>query len=179
MAEITPTLQVSHTADLGAPALGAARELLYDVFEGDLTEHDWEHALGGVHALLWEGPELVAHASVVQRRMVHDGRAWRTGYVEAVGVRADRRRRGYGGLVMEPLERVVREAYEVGALSASDEAIPFYRSRGWTCWRGPLSALTPSGITPTPEEAGGVFVLGTSLDPDGELTCDWRDGDVW
>jgi len=182
MAEIpTPALQVAHTADLGVPALEQARALLFGVFEGDLGEHDWEHALGGVHALLWEGTELVAHASVVQRRMVHDGRAWRTGYVEAVGVRADRRRRGYGGAVMAPLERVIREAYEVGALGATDEAIPFYRSRGWSCWRGPLSALTPSGVTPTPEEAGGIFVLEVSapLDLDGELTCDWRDGDVW
>ncbi|NIH81945.1 aminoglycoside 2'-N-acetyltransferase I [Amycolatopsis viridis] len=174
-------LLVAHTADLGAAVLRQVRALLSDVFEGDLSEHDWEHALGGVHAVLWEGGELVAHASVVQRRLVHQGRAWRAGYVEAVGVRADRRRRGHGGAVMAPLERVIREAYEVGALGAADEAIPFYRARGWSCWRGPLSALTPSGTTPTPEEAGGVFVLPVSapLDLDGELTCDWRDGDVW
>ncbi|MDQ0376818.1 GNAT family N-acetyltransferase [Amycolatopsis thermophila] len=179
MAEVT--LQVAHTADLGARALAAARDLLYDVFEGDITEHDWEHALGGVHALLWEGGEPVAHGSVVQRRLLCDGRAWRAGYVEAVGVRADRRRRGYGAAVMEPLERVVHEAYEFGALAATDEAIPFYRGRGWACWRGPLSALTPSGLRATPEEAGGVLVLGLpyGLTPDAELTCDWRDGDVW
>jgi aminoglycoside 2'-N-acetyltransferase I len=24
-----------------------------------------------------------------------------------------------------------------------------------------------------------VFELAVPLDPDGELTCDWRDGDVW
>ena len=35
--------------------LEAARALLDDVFEGDMTDHDWEHALGGVHALAWEG----------------------------------------------------------------------------------------------------------------------------
>ena len=59
--------------------------------------------------------------------------------------------------------------------------MPLYVSLGWQRWRGPLSALTPSGIVPTPEEAGSVYVLpvATELDLDGELTCDWRDGDVW
>ena len=30
--------------------------------------HDWEHALGGLHALMWEEAELVGHASLIQRR---------------------------------------------------------------------------------------------------------------
>ena len=67
-----------------------------------------EHALGGVHAPLWEGEELIGHGSVVMRRLLHDGMALRTGYVEAVAVRADRRRRGHGEVVMEALERVSR-----------------------------------------------------------------------
>jgi aminoglycoside 2'-N-acetyltransferase I len=175
------SLQVAHTADLGARTLRAVRDLLYDVFEGDLTEQDWEHTLGGVHALLWAGGSPVVHASVVQRRLLSDGRAWRTGYVEAVGVRADRRRCGYGAAVMEPLERVIREVYEVGALAATDEAIPFYRARGWSCWRAPLSVLTPAGTRATPDEAGGVFVFAApkGLSLDAELTSDRRDGDVW
>ncbi|HSV65569.1 MAG TPA: GNAT family N-acetyltransferase, partial [Mycobacteriales bacterium] len=86
MAEV----RTAHTADLDAGILKAARALLDDVFAGDMTDHDWEHALGGVHALAWEGAELVGHAAVVQRRLLHGGRALRTGYVEGVGVRADR-----------------------------------------------------------------------------------------
>ena len=52
---------------------------------GDFAPDDWEHALGGVHALLSEDGELIGHASVVQRRLLHGGRALRAGYAEAVG----------------------------------------------------------------------------------------------
>lgn len=41
--------------------------------------------------MAWEGDALVGHASVIQRRLSIRGRALRTGYVEGVGVRADRR----------------------------------------------------------------------------------------
>jgi aminoglycoside 2'-N-acetyltransferase I len=171
----------AHTADLDTATLNAARALLDDVFEGDLTDHDWEHALGGMHALVWEGAELIGHASVVQRRLLHGGRALRAGYVEGVGVRADRRGCGRGAAMMEALERVVRGAYDLGALGATDEAANFYVARGWTLWQGPSSALTPTGIERTEEEDGGIFVLPlvVPLDLFGELTCDWRDGDVW
>ncbi|MET9470128.1 GNAT family N-acetyltransferase, partial [Streptomyces sp. NPDC006544] len=94
------------------------RELLDAAFEGDFGAEDFEHALGGMHALVYDGEELVAHGSVVQRRVVHAGRALRTGYVEAVAVRADRRRSGLGGVVMRSLEGVVARAYVLGALSA-------------------------------------------------------------
>jgi aminoglycoside 2'-N-acetyltransferase I len=33
----------------------------------------------------------------------------------------------------------------------------------------------------TPDEDDGIYVLEAAdeLDLDGDLTCDWRDGDVW
>ena len=39
----------------------------------------------------------------------------------------------------------------------------------------------PAGVVRTEEEDGAVYVLpvATPLDLAGELTCDWRDGDVW
>jgi aminoglycoside 2'-N-acetyltransferase I len=176
-----PEIRTAHTADLDADTLEAARALLDDVFKGDMTDQDWEHSLGGVHALAWEGPELVGHAAVVQRRLLHGGRALRTGYVEGVGVRADVRRRGYGWALMWALERVIRRAYELGALGATDEAAAFYQARGWQLWKGPSSALTPTGIKRTAEDDGGIYVLPVAvpLDLSGELICDWRDGDVW
>src|SRR3954468_22110164 len=88
----------------------------------EMTDDSWEHALGGVHALVWEGNGLAGHASVVQRRLLHRGRALRTGYVEGVAVRSDRRGRGYGAAMMDALERVVRRAYDLGALGGTDEA---------------------------------------------------------
>ncbi|MGH3774919.1 MAG: GNAT family N-acetyltransferase [Pseudonocardiaceae bacterium] len=174
-------VRTTHTADLDIATLKAARALLDDVFDPDLDDHDWEHALGGVHALVWEGLELIGHASVVQRRLLHGGRALRAGYVEGVGVRADRRRRGHGAAMMDALERVVRGAYDLGALGATDEAADFYLARGWKLWQGPTSALTPTGIERTEEEDGCIYVLplAVSLDLSGELICDWRDGDVW
>jgi aminoglycoside 2'-N-acetyltransferase I len=130
---------------------------------------------------VWEADELVGHAAVVQRRLVHAGRAVRTGYVEGVAVRADRRRRGYGAAAMDAIERVIRGAYELGALGATDEAIAFYEARGWERWEGPTSAITPTGVRRTLDDDGSVFVLPVDrqLDRSGELTCDWRDGDVW
>jgi aminoglycoside 2'-N-acetyltransferase I len=178
---VTPRLRTAHTADVDRATLDAAHALLRDAFEGELSREDWEHSLGGVHALVWEGAELIGHAAVVQRRLLHGGRALRAGYVEGVAVRADRRGRGHGGALMDALERVLRGAYEVGALAATDAAVKLYTGRGWQRWRGPTSALTPDGIVRTEEEDGSVYVLPltATLDLAGELTCDWRDGDVW
>jgi aminoglycoside 2'-N-acetyltransferase I len=172
---------VAHTADLDAASLAAARAMLDAAFDGDFADDDWEHSLGGMHAIALEGGEPVAHAALVQRRILHAGRALRAGYVEGVGVRTDRRRRGLGAAVMAPLERLLRGAFELGALGATDDGARLYEARGWQRWRGPTSALTPAGIVRTPEADGGVYVLplGVPLDLDGELTCDWRDGDAW
>ena len=51
-------MRTAHTADLDAATLTAARSLMHAVFCGEMTDHDWEHALGGVHALVWERGEL-------------------------------------------------------------------------------------------------------------------------
>jgi aminoglycoside 2'-N-acetyltransferase I len=175
------TVRTAHTADLDADTLRAAHVMLDEVFEGELDEHDWEHALGGIHALAHEGDELVGHASVVQRRLLHGGRALRAGYVEAVGVRATHRRRGHGAALMDAIERVIRGAYDLGALGATDDGAALYARRGWRRWEGPTSALTPDGVVRTPEEDGFIYVLPVAapLDLAGELTCDWREGDIW
>ena len=174
MAVVTE-LHVAHTADLDSAAIKAARALLDDVFAGEMTDDDWEHAL------VWEGPALIGHASVIQRRLLHHGRARRAGYVEAVAVRADRQGRGHGAAMMAALERVLRGAYDLGALGATDEGAGFYAARGWQLWRGPSSVLTPTGVRRTPEDDGAIYVfeLTVPLDISAELTCDWRDGDVW
>jgi aminoglycoside 2'-N-acetyltransferase I len=174
-------LRTAHTADLDPGTLTAARALLDEVFAGEMTDADWEHGLGGVHALVWDGRELIAHGSVIQRRLLHRGRALRAGYVEAVAVRADRQGQRHGAAVMGALERVLRGAYDLGALGSTDEGAGFYAGRGWRLWRGPSAALTPAGIRPTPEDDGCLYVfeLAVPLDLDGQLTCDWRDGDVW
>ncbi len=174
-------LVLAHTGQLDPAVLTAAHQLLDQVFDGELTEQDWEHCLGGMHALMWDGDELVGHAALIQRRLLHNGRALRTGYLEGVGVRATARRRGHGAAMMTALEGLARNAYELGALGSTDEAVPFYTGRGWRRWQGPTSALTPAGVVRTEEEDDGIYVLPMSaeLDLHGRLTCDWRDGDAW
>jgi len=174
-------LRIAHTSELDGATLGSARALLDAAFAGGFGDADWEHALGGMHVLLSEGPELIAHAAVVQRRLLYGGRALRTGYVEGVGVRPDRRRRGHGAALMDALERVIRGAYDLGALSATDDGAALYAARGWLRWQGPTSALTPSGIARTADDDGSVYVLPVAgpLDPAHALVCDWRDGDPW
>lgn len=173
-------MTVVHTCDLDAAARGAVREMLDGAFDGGFGDDDWEHCLGGMHALLHDGPDLVAHASVVQRRLLHGGRALRAGYVEAVAVRADRRRVGHATAVMAAMHRVIRGGYDLGALSPTEQAVQLYTGLGWQVWRGPTSVLAPDGVRRTPGEDGGVLVLpAVPLDLDGDLICDWRDGDVW
>jgi len=174
-------LRTAHTSALDPATLQAARDLLAAVFEGEFDEHDWEHSLGGIHALVWEDGELVGHGAVIQRRLVHGGRALRTGYVEGVGVRPDRQRRGHGTALMDALGRVIRGGYDLGALGATDEATALYTATGWRRWEGPSHALTPDGVVCTEEEDGSIWVLeaGVALDRSGTLTCDWRDGSVW
>jgi aminoglycoside 2'-N-acetyltransferase I len=147
----------AHTSDLDEATRASARQLLYDVFD-DMTEHDWEHSLDGIHALAWAGEEPVAHASVIQRRLLHGGRALRAGYLEGVAVRADHRHRGHGAALMTALERVTRRAYDVGALGATDEGAEFHLSRGWQLWRGPTSAHTPTVVRRTEEDDGCIHV---------------------
>jgi aminoglycoside 2'-N-acetyltransferase I len=171
-------VRTAHTAELDASTLIAAHALLEDVFAGELTAEDWEHCLGGIHALAYQDEALVGHGAVVQRRLIHEGRALRAGYVEGVGVRADVRRRGVAGALMAELEGIIVRGYDLGALGASDDGLPFYLSRGWRAWDGPLRVLTPDGIVGTPDEEGWILVFGTDLS--GTLTCgDWRNGDVW
>lgn len=172
---------VVHTADLGPDGRAELRALLDLAYGGDFTDSDWEHALGGMHALARDDGALLGHAALVARRLLHGGRALRTGYVEAVAVHPAHRRQGIAGAVMDPVERLACGGHEVGALGSSEMALSFYAGRGWALWRGPLHALTPSGIVATPDERCGIHVLaaGVPLDLDGDLTCDWRDGDVW
>ncbi|MFF5479424.1 GNAT family N-acetyltransferase [Streptomyces sp. NPDC012935] len=176
------TPRTAHTADLTPAELSAIRALLDDAFEGDFSDEDFEHGLGGVHALVQDDAgRIVAHGSVIMRRVRYRDRWLRVGYVEAVAVRPDARRAGFGGRVMTELERVIDRAYDAGMLSASDEGAALYAARGWEVWRGRVCALGPEGVVHLPDEEGTTFVrpaLAGALDPACELVFDWRDGDV-
>src|ERR1700712_2204553 len=117
--------------------------MLLDAFadgEIDFTDADWEHALGGMHALICVRGALVAHGAVVQRRMIHQGAALRCGYLEAVAVREDWRGQGLAMAVMDALEQVLRGAYQLGALSSSEAGRGPYASRRWLRGGGATAA---------------------------------------
>lgn len=175
------TARLVHTADLDTETRLGAHQLVIDAFAGEFTETDWEHALGGMHALIWHHGAIIAHAAVVQRRLLYRGAALRCGYVEGVVVGEDWRGQGLAIALLDAIEQVVRGAYQLGALSSTQRGRRLYTSRDWLPWRGPTSVLAPSGLTRTPDDDGSVFVLPTGIDLDAseELVCDWRDGDVW
>ncbi|KAA0111028.1 GNAT family N-acetyltransferase [Mycolicibacterium sp. P9-22] len=183
------TARLIHTADLDAETRADAHRMVVDAFradgEGDpdgaFDDADWEHALGGMHALIGHRGAIIAHGAVVQRRLLYRGAALRCGYIEAVAVREDWRGQGLATAVMDALEQVLRGAYQLGALGASEAGLALYLPRGWQQWTGPTSVLAPTGITRTPDDDGGVYVLPVNVDLDTseDLTCDWRDGDVW
>ncbi|GAA3295790.1 aminoglycoside 2'-N-acetyltransferase [Streptomyces cinereospinus] len=171
----------AHTADLAPAELAAARALVRDAFDGDLTDEDWGHTLGGMHALVHDERGLVAHGAVVMRRARYGGRRLRVGCAEGVAVRADARRRGHGGTVTAALEGVVARAYDLVALSAGDDGARLCAARGRRVCGGRLCALGPDGVVRLPDEEGSTCVWPVPADgddPDAELLFDWRDGDV-
>jgi aminoglycoside 2'-N-acetyltransferase I len=165
-----------HTADLAPSRASEARRLM-DLAFHDFDDHDWEHALGGVHVLVVEDDELRAHGALVQRRMLLGERSVRVGYVEAVATHPDHQRRGHGARVMAALEALA-PAYDLLALGASDSGVPLYAARGWQRWRGPTYVMTQAGLERTAEDDDGVWVLG-DVDTTQRLVADWRAGDVW
>jgi aminoglycoside 2'-N-acetyltransferase I len=179
------TARLVHTSDLDTETRDGARAMVVEAFSSlpgdEFTDADWEHALGGMHALILHRGALLAHAAVVQRHLLYQGRALRCGYIEALAVREDCRGQGLATALMDAAEQVIRGAHQIGALSATELGKPVYERRGWLPWRGPTSVLAPDGLTRTPDDDGSVYVLPVSVDVDtsSDLVCDWRDGDVW
>jgi aminoglycoside 2'-N-acetyltransferase I len=137
-----------------------------------------------MHVLVMEDEAVVAHGAVVPRTLAAGRRALRTGYVEGVATREDRRGLGLATLVMAEVGRVVSEGgYELGALSDGSGIPGFYQRLGWETWQGPTFVAGPRGRERTAEDDGSVLVLRTpatgALDVTGSITCDWRPGDVW
>jgi aminoglycoside 2'-N-acetyltransferase I len=172
------------TGDLTEAETAALRDLLWTTFgpgEEAFSEDDWQHALGGVHFLLEQGGEIVAHASVVERELHVGGQPLRTGYVEAVATHPRLQGGGLGTRVMTDAGAYIRERFELGALATGSPG--FYERLGWLIWTGPTFVRTEAGDQRTPLEDGAILVLPTAssprLDRSATLSCEWRPGDVW
>jgi aminoglycoside 2'-N-acetyltransferase I len=149
--------------------------------EERFSEDDWQHALGGTHFVLDVESEIVAHAALVERELHVGGRPIRTGYVEAVATAPAHQRKGYGSAVMRPVNELICERFELGALGTGSQA--FYEKFGWETWRGPSYARTPRGLQRTADDDGYILILRTATSPPlvltDPITCEWRPGDVW
>lgn len=182
-----PELHIAATTELPPALRMELRSFLDRAYDGEFTDDDWEHALGGHHVWRRDADGLVAHGSVVPRTLWTGGRRWQVGYVEAVATREDLRRRGEGAAVMRALAQLLRDRDQLGVLSSAAEE--FYLGLGWERWRGPtwtapLAALEDRGQwTRTEEDDGGIMILRAAttlaLDLDGPLVCGFRGGDVW
>ena len=180
---MTPTtiLHVTPSESLSPASRRALRSMLDTAYDGDFSDHDWAHALGGLHVWIEGSAGPVSHASVVPRTMVVGSRQCRVGYVEAVATEASSRQRGLATVVMRRIGDLIRERYELGVLSTG--APGFYERLGWQRWRGPSFVMTTAGREPTPDDDGGLMALlgrlPATVDLDEAIVADWRPGDVW
>jgi aminoglycoside 2'-N-acetyltransferase I len=149
--------------------------------DGDFTEDDWRHSIGGVHVILELDGAVAGHASIVERVLDIAGRPVRTGYVEAVAIDPRHQRQGLGTRLMREVNAWVAGGFDLGALGTGSHG--FYEPLGWQTWQGPTSVRTPHGPEPSPDEDGYILVLQTPSSPplrlSDPISCDWRAGDSW
>src|ERR1700741_1158232 len=151
------TQDARSTKELTPEFLSALKRMLEEAYGEPLNE-DWDHALGGVHFFITEDDEPIAHASVVERHLEIGDQEFRTGYVESVATRPDRRRRGLASRVMQAATAHVLEEYHLGAMSTGEN--DFYGGLGWGTGGGPTFVRRPDGeLVRTEDEDGGVMVL--------------------
>ena len=133
------------TAEADPEVLARVRELLDDAFD-DYADTDWQNALGGRHVVVTEHDTVVAHASVVPRRIDVGERTVRTGTSNRSRPRPGREGLGLGSLAMTEIAAIVRREYEMGALSTARN--DFYARLGWERWQGPT--FVRDGRRPSP-----------------------------
>ena len=166
---------------LPAALLIEVRCVLEEAFAGAFAEDDWQHALGGWHVVVTDNDVVVAHAAVVPRVLEVADRPFRAGYVEAVATAPGRQREGLGALAMTDIAEIVRNRFELGALSTGRH--DFYTRLGWERWQGPTFVRRHGEIVRTADEDDGVMVLrfgpSATVDLTAAITCESRPGDDW
>ena len=169
---------VCPTSDLGP--ITEILALMDAAFEGDFDPEDWDHAVGGIHAVAVVDGRVCGHASVVPRTLWIGERQLDGGYVEAVAVLPEHQGKGIGTAVMRALGPAIA-GHQIGALSTGEHH--FYERRGWKRWRGRTWVRTANGLVRTEDEDDGIMVLRTPLSPtfslESDIVCEDRPGDAW
>lgn len=175
------TADLIASKNLSSLKLDEIRNFLETAYEGDFMAEDFEHCLGGVHALVYLDGQLVGHGAVIPRQLMNADTTFEVGYVEAVATHLEFRRTGIATAVMEALEKHITNNFNFGALSTGDEAMLLYQSRGWITWTGKTGVMRKGVSFDTPEDDGGIYLFGNidCLDSSHLLLCQDRPGDAW
>lgn len=176
-----PRVRVFPDAEAPPQLLAEIHDLLLDAFEDGFAPEDWEHTAGGWRVVVLDGEVPVSHAAVVPRSLEVGPRGIHAGYVEGVATAPTRRGEGLGATAMAEAGALVRDRFEMGALSTP---VPgFYERLGWERWLGPTFVREGDTLRRTPDEDAGIMVLrfGTSGDIDlkAPIVCEARSGDDW
>jgi aminoglycoside 2'-N-acetyltransferase I len=176
-----PSTRSFSTEEATPLILGEIRALMDVAFEGEFTDEDWEHTVGGWHVVVVDDDVVVSHAAVVPRLLVAGERSLRAGYVEGVATEPGRQGKGFGSMAMTEAATLIRRQFELGALSTGRP--DFYQRLGWERWQGPTYVREGSEMIRTEEDDDGIMVLRfdstRDLGLDLSLTCESRSGDVW
>lgn len=171
---------VRHTDDLSPGELQELRHMLEQTFGERYDDAAWGHCLGGNHFFLRYGGRLVSHVSLVPRLFEQGGQQLRGVYGESMATVPELQGKGIGSIVAAMATADVLLHYEIGAFAASK--YHFYERLGWRKWSGPTFVMTSAGREPAAPGRGAVMALlpvGSKVDPNGDLTTDWRNGDIW
>ncbi len=131
------------------------------------------------HVLLQIDNEIVSHAAWITRWLGHgDLPLLRTGYIEAVATDPAYERRGYATHVLVALKEQIT-GFDCSALSPATYHL--YERLGWKLWRGKLFARKHNEVLEMPDEEAMIlcFPHTPNLDFAGDLSIEWREGEVW
>jgi aminoglycoside 2'-N-acetyltransferase I len=156
----------------------AVFDLLRDAFPDDQYDQRAFWPDDSVHALVYDGNALVAHAGLITRTLYVDGAPHHVAYVEYVAAKP--RRSGFGTIAMRAIgDEIASRGFAFAGLSTGSQS--FYERLGWRRWRGPMAYRDRDGSSvPSPDEGVMVLDLGADVDLDAHIECEWRPGsDIW
>lgn len=122
-------VDVVASGDLSGVELDLLRQLLEDAFDHEFSDDDWDHALGGWHAIDSSERAPVAHAAVVGRQLEVGTRRLTVGCVEAVATAPGAQGLGHGSRALKAVMDLIGCQFEMGALSTGRQR--FYGRLGW------------------------------------------------
>lgn len=166
--------------ELSTHDLVALKNLLDLAYEGDFSESDWLHTIGGVRFVGKLNGEIVAHGAVVPRDVFINGQSARVGYLEGVAISTDLQGQGFGSQLLTDISEYCVSNFELAMLSTDE--LNFYSKFGWRQFQGKSGVIRDGHAILTPEEDEGLMYLLGKSNPNFDIRtayCDWRPGDVW